>query len=386
MTDQQILGNFIMFNKRIGRGSFSKIYIGKSIFNNNKVAIKKIRIKEQKKFINLIQREISIMKNLSHPNILNMLDFIKTEREYYLILEYCELGDFSKFLNNRALKEKHAHRFLFQIASGLKYLYSKKIVHRDLKPQNILVAKNFQLKISDFGFAKFQKSNLSETICGSPLYMAPEILTYKKYTDKADLWSVGIILYEMLCGKTPFNSSTIYELVQDIENTKIAIPKHIKISEECFELLFNLIVVDPDFRISWNEFFKDTWISKSPILLKCDKTKKLDDLIFKMDYDDIEDDIDNLNIEDIEDKCDDSRIEPIIFNEKYFSSPMFSSIVNSKDYDQLDDDPFNLDDIKDVNGIKIPPQNGLMSNISNYLHGSFSNIKNSFTGMFNNSL
>ena len=143
---------------------------------NNKLTVdiideilKKIKITKHKKFISLIQREINVMKNLSHKNILNLIDVIKNNNVYFLILEYCELGDFSKFLNNRPLKEKHAHRFLKQITSGLEYLYSKKIVHRDLKPQNILVTNKYQLKISDFAFAKFQKSSLSETICGSPL-------------------------------------------------------------------------------------------------------------------------------------------------------------------------------------------------------------------------
>ena len=385
MTDQKILGNFIMFNKSIGKGSFSKIYIGKSIFNDGKVAIKKIKITKHKKFISLIQREINVMKNLSHKNILNLIDVIKNNNVYFLILEYCELGDFSKFLNNRPLKEKHAHRFLKQITSGLEYLYSKKIVHRDLKPQNILVTNKYQLKISDFGFAKFQKSSLSETICGSPLYMAPEILTYKKYTDKADLWSVGIILYEMLCGTTPYTSSTIYELVQDIENKKINIPKNIIISKECNELLFNLIVVDPEFRISWEDYFNDFWINKIPILLKYDKPKKMDDLIFKFDSE-----LENGEHSDLEDfknndtELTDSKIETINIKEEYFSSPMFSSIINSKVYDEIEEDPFNLDDIPE--DTDIPQQNGLMSNISNYLHNSLSNIKYSFTGMFNNSV
>ena len=146
---------------------------------------------------------------------------------------------FFKILNNKPLKEKHAHRFLFQIASGLKYLYSKKIVHRDLKPQNILVAKNYQLKISDFGFAKFQKSNLSETICGSPLYMAPEILTYKKYTDKADLWSVGIILYEMLCAG-PHHIVFNIRLNTRRENIPVTLPSHIT-SDGYNNIIFKLI-------------------------------------------------------------------------------------------------------------------------------------------------
>ena len=375
MNVQQVIGDFVIYKKSIGKGSFSKIYMGKSILNNELVAIKKIKISKQKKFINLIQREINVMKNLSHPNILNLINVIIHNKIYFLVLEYCELGDFSKFLNNKPLKEKHAHRFLSQIRNGLKYLYSKKIMHRDLKPQNILVTSDYQLKISDFGFAKFQKSNMSETICGSPLYMAPEILTYKKYTDKADLWSVGVILYEMLCGTTPYTSSSMYDLIQDIENIPVTLPSHITVSDSCNNIIFKLIVVDPEFRISWDDFFNDEWVNSSPIILKYDKKfindKESDDnLIFKFDEDD----------ESLDTNC----IEPIQFNEKYFSSPMFSSIVNSKEYERLKDDPFNLDDIPEDDDML--RQNGLMSNIGSYLHNSFSNIKNSFTGMFNNSI
>ena len=188
------IGNYNISGRSIGKGSFSRIYLGKHKYTKKVVAIKRIRINLENKDQNLpIEREIQIMKTIDHPNIVKMYDILRDSTHIYIILEYCQYGDFSKFLNNRALKEVWAKSFLIQIAKALQYLKSKNIFHRDIKPHNILLTKKYKIKISDFGFAKINNNNLSDTLCGSPLYMAPEILTYKKYTDKADLWSIGVI-------------------------------------------------------------------------------------------------------------------------------------------------------------------------------------------------
>ena len=291
------IGKYKIYNnKSIGKGSFSKIYRGVDD-NQNDIAIK--IIKKKKISDKIILREISLLKKVAHTNIVRLLDVYVSENKYYLILEYCELGDLKQFVKNKILTEKCIQCFMLQIKNGLEYLYNNKIIHRDLKPQNILVTRDEILKISDFGFAKFHTESMSQTICGSPLYMAPEILTYKKYTDTADLWSVGVIMYELFFKKTPVTGNNIYNLVQNIDKYEFRMEDS-NISLLGKELLSCLLKKNPHKRITWTDFFKHTWfISNVPkCSLKICKTSKIsksyydDDLIFKMDSDD-DIDIDN---------------------------------------------------------------------------------------------
>ena len=251
--------------ERIGKGSFSTVYKGYRRDNNEVVAIKEIDIDSSNmKLVNRLNIEIEIMKNLDHKNIIKLLD-VHNDFEndvVYLIMEYCPNNSLNSFIKNRPMKEKHVLRIMKQILDGLKHLISNNIVHRDLKPQNILLDENLNVKISDFGFAKiFEKDSLAQTLCGSPLYMAPEIMKYKKYSIKADLWSIGVILYELLVGKTPYTAKTHIELMENIENNSIVIPSYCKVSLEVQDLIFNLLQKNADDRISWEELFTHPWIT-----------------------------------------------------------------------------------------------------------------------------
>ena len=389
MSERTVLGNYILLNKSIGRGAFSKIYAGYTLFSNKDVAIKRIKNSKYKKNSKLLDREIEIMKSLSHPNIIRLFDVIRERHTIFIIMEMCENGDFSKFLNNRPLKEKHAHRFLHQITNGLKYLHKHKIVHRDLKPQNILLTKNYILKISDFGLAKIFNDTMSETICGSPLYMAPEILTYQKYNSKADLWSLGIILYEMLTGNTPYNSKSIYELVYDIKNTTISLPEFVDVSNNCYDLLHRLLKVIPDERIDWKDFFIQDWIIQKPIRLKYDDIEDdensndddndiNDGLIFNMD---IEEDIPPFDLEHFF-PADDSKSSIENNNltdslcDTYFTSPVFTSEPQPKN------DSFEFISLDDSTPPSYSSKFGL-SQIGNYISGSISSLV-SLSNIFSN--
>ncbi len=235
---------YVIYKKKIGKGAFSKIYKGYHKYTKLKVAVKEITLDTLNKHKKIFKRESEILMKLRHPNIIHLYDTIidETNENVYLIMDYYSRGDFSKFLKNRPLKEKYAIKYLKQLSEGLKYLLSNNIIHRDLKPQNILVSDIGDIKITDFGFARyFDNDIMIQTICGSPLYMAPEIMKSQKYDYKSDLWSVGVIFYEMLVGKTPFKSKNIYELIRKIENDKVIIPPKIKLSINCKNLLFNLL-------------------------------------------------------------------------------------------------------------------------------------------------
>lgn len=301
-------GEYTM-GKEIGRGSFAMVFKGYVTNDKNKhIAIKTVsRSKlKNKKLLENLEIEIAILKKIKHPHIVGLMDCERTSTDFYLVMEYCALGDltflirkrkeltethpllksvFEKYpppsLNHNGLHRAFIVNYLQQLASALKFLRAKNLVHRDIKPQNLLLAtplvgyhdartfheKGFVgiynlpiLKIADFGFARFlPNTSLAETLCGSPLYMAPEILNYQKYNAKADLWSVGAVLYEMCCGKPPFKASNHLELYKKIKraNDVITFPSQCDVEQELKNLICGLLTFDPANRMGFAEFFEN---------------------------------------------------------------------------------------------------------------------------------
>lgn len=261
----------------LGKGSFSVVYLGVYIGpttwilkNNQKVAIKIIKTHNMTpKAKSILEDEISVMEMIRknpHPNIVGCYEVITAPGETYLILEYCDSGDLKTILK-KPIKEKYAQFYFCQLANGLKYISQNNIIHRDIKPKNILLTDNRKiLKIADFGFAtSFNNQSLHETICGSPMYMAPEIMNNNMYNNQTDLWSIGMILYEMLFGVHPYNDCHSFpELKDTITNTDIEIPptntKNKNISDECINLLKQLLQKKVQNRITWEEFFDNPWV------------------------------------------------------------------------------------------------------------------------------
>ena len=272
-------------SNELGRGSFSIVYLAtytgpdnEYIKNSTKVAIKIIQTKGlTSKALDILYDEISIMNIIKvdpHPNIVGCYDIIKQPNEIYIILEYCDSGTLYDLLK-KPIKEQYAQRYFCQIVNGLKYLDQKDIIHRDIKPKNILLTQKWRvLKIADFGFAKQSKESLHDTMCGSPLYMAPEILNNNMYNNQTDLWSVGMLLYEILFGFHPYeNCETQVELkdMQTLQSIEIP-PKHTKnkdLSPGCLSLLKNLLEKKVTNRITWYDFFNHPWVTQ----YQCDRNK-----------------------------------------------------------------------------------------------------------------
>jgi len=272
----------IFYDKCIGSGSFSHVYLGKCknaaiikkySLEEKFVAIKKIEIKKLSSSTkHIVSTEIEIMRSICadpHPNIVQCYDIIENiaNKCAYIVMEYCDSGDLASLIK-KPIKEKFVQFYFSQLTNGLRYLFDHNIIHRDIKPLNILLTNNKKiLKIADFGFAKRKIENsLYDTICGSPLYMAPEIVSRQLYNEQTDLWSVGIILYEMLFGVNPFNNcKRMVDLIESI-NDEIEIPPsstiNIDVSEECLVFLRLLLQKDVRRRITLDDYFEHSWVNK----------------------------------------------------------------------------------------------------------------------------
>uniref|UniRef100_A0A8C0B8G1 non-specific serine/threonine protein kinase n=1 Tax=Buteo japonicus TaxID=224669 RepID=A0A8C0B8G1_9AVES len=219
----------------IGHGAFAVVFKGRHKEKPElEVAVKCINKKNLAKSQTLLGKEIKILKELKHENIVALYDFQVNTFNYG---KYCNGGDLADYLHTmRTLSEDTIRLFLQQIAGAMKMLHSKGIIHRDLKPQNILLSyaggrksnpNNIRIKIADFGFARYLQNNMmAATLCGSPMYMAPEVIMSQHYDAKADLWSIGTIIYQCLTGKAPFQASSPQDLQmqQQLQEKALASP------------------------------------------------------------------------------------------------------------------------------------------------------------------
>lgn len=264
------INNYI-FSKddTIGKGSFSKVYLGKNIINNKKVAIKIINIHKCNKILD-INKEINILKSIDHINIVNLEESIINNNKLYIVLEYCPLGDLNKFFNKVAVKEIYVKYYAKQIIDGLLYLSSKNIMHRDIKPHNILLKNIYTIKLTDFGFAKYYDNtiDMSTTLCGSPIYMAPEIMKLKTYNYKADIWSLGVVLYELLFNEYPFIARNHFELVKIIEQNEVKFLDYPIISDDCKKFISLLLNKNPIKRPSYYDIINHSWLINNSSIKK----------------------------------------------------------------------------------------------------------------------
>ncbi|KAJ2371519.1 Serine/threonine-protein kinase, partial [Coemansia sp. RSA 2607] len=239
-----VIGDYEL-GPQIGKGSFATVYKGLNK-TNTPVAIKSVvRSSLTRRLLENLETEINILRTVRHPSIVELIDCLKSRNHIHLVMEYCALGDLASYLRKRkehpALRNEYGglnmnivRQFVTQLGDAMRFLRSRDVIHRDIKTQNILLVppKDYtpgdsearglipNIKVADFGFARnLPSSALAETLCGSPLYMAPEILHYEPYDAKADLWSIGAVIYEMMTGKQPFHASNHVELARIIERT-----------------------------------------------------------------------------------------------------------------------------------------------------------------------
>ncbi|PFH57995.1 hypothetical protein XA68_14306 [Ophiocordyceps unilateralis] len=211
-----------------------------------------------------IEREVAILKLIEHPNIMKLYDIWENRSEIYLILEYIDQGDLFTFINSKGrLSEEVAMYFFRQMISAITYCHSFNVCHRDLKPENILITADLQIKIADFGMAALHQTANHQlaTACGSPHYAAPELLKNRQYRgDRADIWSLGVILYAMLSATLPFDDPDLRVMMAKTKKGHYEMPKCL--TPEAEDLIRRMLQVNPDRRIS----LKDIW--RHPVVQK----------------------------------------------------------------------------------------------------------------------
>ncbi|XP_006304751.2 serine/threonine-protein kinase ATG1t isoform X1 [Capsella rubella] len=217
---------------------------------------------------NCLNNELEFLSSVHHPNIIRLLQFFQDEDFLVMVLEYCDGGTLSSYIQRHGrVEEDVAKRFMKQIGAGLEIIHDNHIIHRDLKPENILLVGSgdeLVLKIADFSLArKLVPGKYLETVCGSPFYMAPEVLQFQRYNEKADMWSVGAILFEMLHGYPPFRGNNNVQVLRNIRSsTSLPFSRLIlqQLHPDCIDVCSRLLSINPVKRLSFDEFYKHKFL------------------------------------------------------------------------------------------------------------------------------
>uniref|UniRef100_A0AAY5F228 non-specific serine/threonine protein kinase n=1 Tax=Electrophorus electricus TaxID=8005 RepID=A0AAY5F228_ELEEL len=210
-----------------------------------------------------IFREVQIMKMLRHPHIIRLYQVMETERMIYLVTEYASGGEiFDHLVAHGRMAEKDARKKFKQIVAAVHFCHCRNIVHRDLKAENLLLDHNLNIKIADFGFSNiFSRGQLLKTWCGSPPYAAPELFEGKEYDGpKVDIWSLGVVLYVLVCGALPFDGSTLQNLRARVLSGKFRIPFFM--STDCEYLIRHMLVLEPSRRLTMEQICKNKWMKQ----------------------------------------------------------------------------------------------------------------------------
>ncbi|GFY88949.1 CBL-interacting protein kinase 20 [Actinidia rufa] len=253
--------------KLLGQGTFAKVYHAKNLRSGQSVAVKVIDKEKVLRvgLIDQIKREISVMRLVRHPNVVQLYEVMASKAKIYFAMEYVKGGElFNKVAKGR-LKEEVARKYFQQLIAAVDFCHSRGVYHRDLKPENLLLDENGNLKVSDFGlsalFESKRKDGLLHTTCGTPAYVAPEVISKRGYDgEKADIWSCGVVLFVLLAGYLPFHNSNLMEMYRKISKGEFKCPQWFPL--EVRKLLSRILDPNPYTRITLSNLMENSWFKK----------------------------------------------------------------------------------------------------------------------------
>ncbi|KAF8464560.1 kinase-like domain-containing protein [Kalaharituber pfeilii] len=263
--------------QRLGSGHFATVHIAteKRTGNNFAVKIFKKPKTDEKSRLTGLHQEVAVLMSVSHPNVLCLKETFDEDDGVYLVLELANEGELFEYIIQKGkLSESDSRKVFIQLLNGLKYLHERNIVHRDIKPENILLCdKNLTVKLGDFGLAKIiGEDSFTTSLCGTPSYVAPEILEYhknRKYSRAVDVWSLGVVLYICLCGFPPFSDELYseefpYNLAEQIKQGLFEFPSPYwdPISDGALDLIDRMLTVDPEKRITVQGALEHPWVKE----------------------------------------------------------------------------------------------------------------------------
>ncbi|EME30330.1 Aurora kinase A-A [Galdieria sulphuraria] len=252
------------FGKLLGEGKFGQVYLVREKVSSYICALK-ILLKAQLQQSGVeyqLRREVEIQSRLKHPNILKLFGYFYSNRRIFLILEYAPGGEIFKELKKCGkFSERQAAFYIQGLTKALIYLHSKHVIHRDLKPENLLLGLSGEIKIADFGWSVHSKSQRRNTFCGTVDYLAPEMVQHEKYDSAVDIWGLGVLLYEFVVGRPPFEANTDQETYRRISRVEYECPEWL--SAEAKSLLSLLLVKEPSRRMPLDKVLKHPWIRKN---------------------------------------------------------------------------------------------------------------------------
>lgn len=255
--------NDFEIGRPLGKGKFGNVYLAREKRSKFIVALK-VLFKSQLQKAQVehqLRREIEIQSHLRHQHVLRMFGYFYDETRVYLILEFAPRGEMYKALQKQAdgrFDEKRTAKYIYQLADALVYCHSKKVIHRDIKPENLLLDIKGDLKIADFGWSVHAPSSRRATMCGTLDYLPPEMVAGEYHDEKVDLWSLGVLCYEFLCGKPPFETASHQATYQRIMQVDLQFPSHV--STGARDLIKKLLQKIPDRRLPLESVKTHPWI------------------------------------------------------------------------------------------------------------------------------